>query len=335
MRVVKYLILALAFLVILFFVVGQFLPSKRTVTREIEIDRPVRMVFKNINSMHQFNRWSPWADLDSQAEYTFSGPEYGVGSTMRWSGNDEVGSGEQTIVASEKNQSVTTSLQFGDEPNPSTATLKTIAHGDDKTLLVWTFETELNDTLARYFGLMLEDMLGPMYEKGLRNLKALSESQKLYDFSRIELLKVEGHNMLYVERSAEGSMQNLSRALAQAYQTLMGYIHSNDIGEFGRPMAITRHKDDMRWDFAAAIEVDIDSIDTLGEVRLGRTHAGKALRLVQQGPYEQIAESLELLRAYMQEYGLKANGDLWEVYVSDPAEVASDEIITHIYQPVK
>ena len=121
MRVFKYLFFALLFLILLFFAYGFFfLEDKVQVSRTITIDRPAKMVFKTANSMHHFNAWSPWAKTDPNAKYQFSGPEYGVGSKMSWQGNEEVGSGNQTIIESVPHELVKSELYFdgqGDEPS--------------------------------------------------------------------------------------------------------------------------------------------------------------------------------------------------------------------------
>jgi carbon monoxide dehydrogenase subunit G len=45
------------------------------------------------------------------------------------------------------------------------------------TQVTWTFETELGmNPIKRYFGLMLDRLLGADYEAGLTALKALVES---------------------------------------------------------------------------------------------------------------------------------------------------------------
>jgi hypothetical protein len=53
----------------------------------------------------------------------------------------------------------------------------TNAKSDSKTELVWTFEQDFT-YFTRYFGLVMESMMGKHFEKGLSNYKNLIETSK-------------------------------------------------------------------------------------------------------------------------------------------------------------
>ncbi|MCB1582024.1 MAG: SRPBCC family protein [Marinicella sp.] len=337
MRVFKYLFFALLFLIIAFFAYGYFfLEDKVQVSRSITIDRPAKMVFKAVNSMHTFNEWSPWAKLDPQAKYQFTGPEKGVGSKMAWQGNEEVGSGSQEIIESVPNERIKTELYFdgqGDDPSWATIAIKDLG---DKSEVSWIFNADFKgNVLGRYFGMMMDGMLGPQYEKGLQSLKQLVEAKPVYDFSGFSVESVQSQNVLYVS-TAGNTNDDLSGVLAEAYGKVTMFMTTNGIDFAGMPMAITRNWENSVWEFDAAIPVSIDAIEgETGEIQLGKTYEGKAVKYVQKGSYDQGEASYALLDAYMKEHELEHNGMPWEVYVSDPATVAESDIITHIFQPIK
>ena len=103
-------------LLIVLALIGLVLPSSAKFSRTILIDAPVDAVFPHVNSMRRFHAWSPWTNDDPSTRYVFEGPEAGVGSSMRWySGEEGVGEGRQRITASEADQRVETSLEFGDQ----------------------------------------------------------------------------------------------------------------------------------------------------------------------------------------------------------------------------
>ncbi len=59
--------------------------------------------------------------------------------------------------------------------NDSFATYSLTAKGDS-TQVVWSFDGDMGmNPIARYMGLMIEKMLAPDYEKGLKNLKEIVE----------------------------------------------------------------------------------------------------------------------------------------------------------------
>ena len=337
MRVFKYLFFALLFLVIVFFVYGFFfLEDKVQVSRSITIDRPAAKVFKAVNSMHHFNKWSPWSNYDPEAKYEFSGPEYGVGSKMTWQGNEKVGSGKQTIIESSAHSMVKAELYFdgqGDDPSWATYQIKDMGGVSEVS---WVFDTDFKgNILSRYFGMMMDGMLGPEYEKGLLNLKTLVEAQPVYDFSNISTEEVDSQNVLYVSTSGNTN-EDMSLVIREAYAKVTEFMVANNINFGGMPMAITRNWGNNIWEFDAAIPVDLNSIEgETGEIQLGQTYGGKAVKYIQKGSYDQGEASYALIDAYIEENELERSGNPWEVYANDPASVPESEILTYIYQPIK
>lgn len=157
-------------------VVGLLLPSKIHVERSIVINAPPSTVFALINDFHKFNLWSPWAKLDPNTQYTFSGPDSGVGAKMEWrSENRDVGNGQHQIMVSKPDQHIQTALDFGDM-GTAFATFDLAATGAG-TRVTWGFDRDNGyNMMGRYFGLMMDKMIGPDFERGLANLKTLAES---------------------------------------------------------------------------------------------------------------------------------------------------------------
>ena len=176
MKLLKGLFFTALLLVTTFAVIGLFLPKIARVERSITIAASPEAVYELVDGFRRFNEWSPWARLDPATKYTFSGPERGVGARMEWSSdNPDVGAGSQQIIAVEPGRAVTSTLDFGMD-NPTTSKMVLLPDGA-ATRATWTLETDLSGSLVgRYFGLALDRMVGPDYEKGLAQLKALAES---------------------------------------------------------------------------------------------------------------------------------------------------------------
>jgi Polyketide cyclase / dehydrase and lipid transport len=176
----KKLLGALAVAVIVLIGVAYMLPSQVHVERTISIDRPAAAVFPLVNSFRRFNDWSPWKQQDPTATYTYSGPDAGVGAAMAWSGNSKVGRGTQVITESVPDSRVSIDLVFGNM-TPQKAAWLLSADGLG-TKVVWTLESDVgNSPLGRYLGLFLDKMVGPDYEQGLKQLKALAEKTTAED----------------------------------------------------------------------------------------------------------------------------------------------------------
>ena len=176
MRLLKALLYLVLALVALFLLVGLFLPKTAQVERSITTSASPATVYSLVDGFKRFNEWSPWARIDPATTYTYSGPETGVGARMEWaSAHPDVGKGSQEVIDVRPGQSVTSKLDFGmDNPTTSTINLEPAGTG---TRVTWTLDSDFSGSLVgRYFGLALDRMVGPDYEKGLAQLKAVAES---------------------------------------------------------------------------------------------------------------------------------------------------------------
>ena len=176
MKFLRYGVIGAILLATLFFIVGLFLPSSSHVERSIVINASPDNVFSLINNFREFNKWSPWAAKDLQAVYHFEGPESGVGAKMKWlSKNPRVGSGMNTIIVSEINQRVETKLEFAGDIDAKSSLV--LMPEDDGVRLTWSFDVQHGiNPMRRFYGLKMDEMLGPDYETGLASLRTLAEA---------------------------------------------------------------------------------------------------------------------------------------------------------------
>jgi hypothetical protein len=174
MTVLKRVIIGLVTLVVLLVVIGFLLPRQVHVERSIVINAPQAQMFEALNSFKRFNEFSPWAALDPNTQYTYEGPESGVGAKMRWvSSSDDVGSGTNEIVESKAPDFIRTKLDFGGQLAEATFTFEP---ADGATRVTWSFDGDLGDNpVMRFVGLMFDKWIGGDYEKGLARMKQVME----------------------------------------------------------------------------------------------------------------------------------------------------------------
>ncbi len=159
------------------YVTGLLLPDQARMERSIEISTTPEKVFLLLNGFRDFNQWSPWYDLDPDAEYTYEGPQSGVGARISWQSDlPEVGAGTQEIIRSIPYRRIDIQLDFG--PDGMAIARYDIESTGGITRVTWSLETEFGGQIVgRYFGLIFDSLVGPDYERGLANLKQLMESQ--------------------------------------------------------------------------------------------------------------------------------------------------------------
>lgn len=176
MRLLKGVALLLAAIIAVFLVLASRQPDEFRVTRALQMDAPPERVFSEVNRLKAWDAWSPWAKLDPNAANTFSGPEEGPGASLRWSGNSEVGEGVMTIEQSVPSELVRLKLEFI-RPMPGVNTSEfTFTPEAGGTRVTWTMFGP-NHFIGKMISVVMncEKMVGEQFEKGLQNLKNVTE----------------------------------------------------------------------------------------------------------------------------------------------------------------
>jgi hypothetical protein len=170
------IVLGLAVLAVLFVVVVSTRPSDFRYTRSAAIAASPAAVFAQVNDLHKWNDWSPWAKMDPNAKNTFEGPAAGIGAKMSWAGNNKVGEGIMTITDSHPNDLIKFQLQFL-KPFAATNTAEFIfTPKGSKTIVTWTMFGKCN-FMSKAVGLFMDcdKMVGGQFEQGFANLKSIVE----------------------------------------------------------------------------------------------------------------------------------------------------------------
>jgi hypothetical protein len=171
------ILIALAAVIALFIIFVATRPSDFRVTRAARIAAPAEVVFANVNDLHKWDAWSPWAKLDPNAKNTFGGPESGPGASMSWSGNKKVGAGRMTITDCRPSEVIHLKLEFFRPFKATNITEFTFKPEGGQTQVTWSMSGK-NNFMAKAFHLIMDcdKMVGGDFEKGLANLNAASQS---------------------------------------------------------------------------------------------------------------------------------------------------------------
>ncbi len=339
MRVIKGLFIVIVVLIGGVVGVSLLLPDSAHAERSIVIDASPATVYTALNGFHQFAKWSPWAGLDPNTVYRNEGPWFGVGAKQSWVSEDpNVGAGSQEIIEAQPYQRIRIRLIFSgfDADNYSSYVLQPEGNG---TRLTWHYDASFNgNLLGRYFGLILDKMIGPDYEQGLQKLKALVETLPpvAADTRAVEVAELSAKPIVYL--SGVTPAAQAMPALVAALGELRAYFAAHGLIEAEPPLAITREFNDeaRNWSFEAAlVPTQAVTIEDQSRIRAGVSYAGHALRMVYRGPYADMDEAYNQLMAFKTTAGLEDNGASWEQYPTDPTSTADAERVTHIYWPVK
>jgi hypothetical protein len=174
---VKKVLAVIAVLILAFVAFVATRPADFVYTRKVTIAAPPEVIFPIVNDFHNWQKWSPWDELDPKMARTYDGPASGQGATYAWKGNDQVGEGRMTIVESKPNDHVTIKLEFLKPFEATNSTTLSLVPGPS-TEVTWKMEGK-NGFMSKAAGVFMnmDEMIGKDFDKGLGKLKTIAEAE--------------------------------------------------------------------------------------------------------------------------------------------------------------
>ena len=173
MRLLKWILGVFGVLVVVFLVGAALISPTYRVERNTIIDAPAAKVYALIADPRAWTRWTVWNRREPDMKMTFSGAPSGQGAKWECEGKD--GKGTMEFTAAEPGKSITYRLGFVEMNMFSTGALTLTPQGD-ATRISWTNEGNVGrNPMMRWFVPFMDSMMGPDFEGGLTNLKALAE----------------------------------------------------------------------------------------------------------------------------------------------------------------
>lgn len=147
------------------------------ITRSATFAAPAAAVFAQVNDLHKWEAWSPWAKRDPQMKQTYDGTPAGVGAITAWVGNQEVGEGRMTITESRADEMIRIKLEFFKPFTANNTAEFEFKPEGNQTTVAWSMSGR-NNFMAKAVGLFMnmDKMIGGDFEKGLANMKAVIEA---------------------------------------------------------------------------------------------------------------------------------------------------------------
>ncbi len=166
-------ILAVVALVLL---VGLFLPRTFHVERSIDVQAGAEAIYPDLAGLRRWPEWTVWnKDMDPGLELTYGSPDTGEGAEYSWRG-PKLGNGQLKLLKANPTNGIAYALSFdnGSMVSEGAITLEKVA---GVVRVTWSNHGDLGkNPVNRYFGMMMDRMVGPDFEKGLQRLKTRAES---------------------------------------------------------------------------------------------------------------------------------------------------------------
>jgi uncharacterized protein YndB with AHSA1/START domain len=173
-RFVKVIVLVLAAVGALLFLGGLALPGRFHIERSVVSSAPPAKAYALVADPHHWKQWTVWNRRDPAMAITYFGNPAGANSGWAWQSKTE-GDGKMTLTAVTSDQRVAYDLYFPDMDSTSTGELR-FEPAAAGTRITWTMDGDMGaNPLMHWMALMMDRMVGPDFEGGLANLKALAE----------------------------------------------------------------------------------------------------------------------------------------------------------------
>lgn len=165
-------------LFIILFVVVSRRPGEFRIERSATFAASPEQVFEQVNDLHNWQAWSPWAKLDPNAAETHEGAPAGTGAIMSWNGNKQVGAGRMTILESRPHELIRMKLEFFRPMRATNSTEFTFWPENGGTSVRWAM-TGTNGFVGKAFCMMvdMDKLVGGDFEKGLAGIRAIVEAK--------------------------------------------------------------------------------------------------------------------------------------------------------------
>ena len=332
MKFLKILLIALASLIVVFIAINFFFPAKYHYSKSIEIKTEAVEAFNLVNTMKNWEKWSPWQEKDPKAVITYEGSESGKGSAFRWkSNNDKVSFGKMSITDSKPFKSVTLNLEF--EDMKGSTILITFDEQKGKTLVTWNLNSDMN-FFMRLAGFIMDKMLGPDFEKGLSNIKKICESIPKLDLKISETFVPAMNLICITDSTSHSNPDEISQAFGKAYQELGEFLSKKKLSMVGPPLAINiEYKS--QYIFDACFPIKENKVKNEGRIKFVVKPESKAILGMYTGGYESIEKAYSKLIEYCTFKKATINGFSWEQYMNDPKTTPKEKLRTNIFFPIK
>ena len=340
MKFLKGLLVVVIILVIAVVIMGMSADSEYRVERTVNIDACYGDVYAKISDFHSWNEWGPWAKNDPDCKYTYEGNVAEVGMKSMWFGDPELtGSGSMTCTEI-SDAGIIFDLDFLTPHESSSKGSMMMEKTDDGINVTWTSYGEFNGLMEKIFmGVFmdLDEMMGPMFEQGLGDMKIAAEAEPSSDF---EPNSVEMEEFHYIGKKMTMNTADLSQEVyAGAFGEIFGYMLEAGATphETMKAMTVWHEFDQETMDGVFEIAMPVNTLVETSEGLTTGTIAGGSCYVGEHvGSYDTSGDTWTKMEGYMDCNRVEVAGYPIEMYMTGPAdgEMDANNWMTHIIYPV-
>jgi hypothetical protein len=171
MKILKTIGIVLVTLIALFLIIPLFVKNTYRVEKSVDIQAEKEIVFDYMRHFENFDKWSPWAELDPNMEVEITGTDGEEGATYYWKGNDDVGEGTM-LISSINTDEIKIEISFIAPFKAQSPSAYKFKDNEGSTTVSWSMEGNMNYPWNIFMLFMdMEEAIGSDFEKGLSKLR--------------------------------------------------------------------------------------------------------------------------------------------------------------------
>lgn len=152
-------------------------PDEFRISRSTDVKSEPKVIFDLINDFHEWEKWSPYENIDADLKKTFSGSKKGVGAIYQYDGK-KAGAGKMEITQINEPTEIVSNLTIIRPMQADNIATFTLESKGNFTTVTWSLSGH-NNFVNKIVGLVLniDKLVGKDFEKGLKSLKNVVEKK--------------------------------------------------------------------------------------------------------------------------------------------------------------
>lgn len=336
MKLLKYLLFLVLILIIGTAIYVAVQPNSYEFQRSRVMEVPAAVVFDKVNDYKEWPSFSPWHEMDPEANITYGQTAVGEGASYTWDG-DDLGEGGMKTISTKPHSQISQSIEFV-EPFESQANINwSFEPTENGTKVIWSMDGQQDFKTKFFTALMgpIEKETGPQFERSLEKLDSLLvEDIKTYS------IKVDGMTEhsggFYIYNTASSKIEDVQDKIDEMMPKVGGYALANNISRAGSPFVIYH-----RWDeengtvmFSCCIPTSSKMMTSENDILTGQLEPFRALKTTLNGNYNNLQEAWDKTMAYIAEHPITApvDGKMIQTYVNNAEVIANPKnYITELF----
>ena len=133
-----------------------------------------------------------------------------------------------------------------------------------------------------------------------------------------------------------GSWDKAFETISASFRKLKTYVDKEGLKTDGLPMTVFTATDDTGFTYQAAIPIaEAPKNPPRGDIAVGTSPAGRALKFVHRGSYDGLDNTYEAITNYLDERRLEAKDMFIEQYLTDPLATNEDYLVVNVFVLIK